>query len=269
MSSLLHALLGVVFLVGCGGGAPETLPPPAPPPTSTVPLPAWVEQRTTEFQQRTRTYLLYVPPNPGTQRLPTLILHHGTGGTGLEMINMWRSMADAERIILIAPKGEHGFGWMVPDDGPMMQIQIVEELKQRSLPIDPRRVYLFGYSNGGDFVFYAGIQQADYFAATAVGFAALRPRQFPMLDLPSRKEPLWYTAGTEDQVFTIEEARATVAALQARSWPLEYMERAGVGHAYDPDLQNPIAWNFLKQHTLPAEPMVTALTPEWLSFALR
>jgi poly(3-hydroxybutyrate) depolymerase len=227
-----------------------------------------VEQRTTAFQGATRTYYLYVPQNAGTQPLPALILHHGTGGIGLEMINMWRSMADSEHIILIAPRGEHGFGWMVPDDGPMMQIQIVEELK-RTLPIDPRRVYLFGYSNGGDFVFYAGIQQASYFAASAIGFAALRPRQFPMLDLPTRKEPLWYTAGTLDMTYTIQEARDTVAALQARNWQLEYMERPGVGHAYDPDLQNPIAWNFLKQHTLPADPVVTPLSQQWLSFALR
>jgi poly(3-hydroxybutyrate) depolymerase len=269
MHWLSQVALAVMLLIGCGGSAPEpTPPPPAPTPTPTAQLPAGVEQRTIVFQQRNRAYYLYVPPNGGNQALPALILHHGSGGTGLELINAWRNLAESERIILIAPRGEHGFGWMVPDDGPMMQIQIMEQLK-RTLAIDARRVYLFGYSNGGDFVFYAGIQQADYFAATAIGFAALRPRQFPMLDLPRRKEPFWYTAGTEDRVYTIEEARATVAALQARTWPLEYMERAGVGHAYDPDLQNPIAWKFLKQHTLPADPVITPLSTQWLFFALR
>jgi poly(3-hydroxybutyrate) depolymerase len=269
MSSLAHALLAVLLLVGCGGSAPETISPPTPPPpTTTAQLPAGVEQRTIVFQQSTRTYYLYVPPDAANQPLPTLILHHGTGGTGLELINAWRNMAANEHIILVAPKGEHGFGWMVPDDGPEMQIQIIQQLTA-SVPIDMRRIYLFGYSNGGDFVLYAAIQQSKYFAAAAIHSAAFRPRQFPMLDIAERKIPLWYSAGTEDPTFTIQECRATVDALRARNWPLDYVERAGQGHAYIAGDSNPLIWAFLRDKSLASDPVPTPLSQQWLSFALR
>jgi poly(3-hydroxybutyrate) depolymerase len=237
-------------------------------PTPASSLPEGVQQRTTTFHQRTRTYLLFVPPSTGTQRLPLIILHHGTGGSGFEQMSAWLELARSERIILIAPKGESPFGWMVPDDGPELQIQLVEDLKL-TLPIDLQRLYLFGYSNGGDFVFYAAIQQSEYFAAAAIHSAALRPRQFPMLDLAPRKIPLWYSAGTEDSLYTIAEARAAVDALRARDWPLDYVERIGRGHEYVPAVSNPLIWEFLRTHSLATQPHVTPLTPEWLQYALR
>lgn len=236
--------------------------------TPAASLPEGVQQRTTIFHQRTRTYLLFVPPSTSTQRLPVIILHHGTGGTGLELISAWIGLARSERIVLIAPKGESRFGWRAPDDGPELQIQLVEELS-RTLPIDVRRLFLFGYSNGGDFGFYAAIQQSEYFAAAAIHSASLRSRQFPMLDLATRKIPLWYSAGTADTRYTVEEARATVEALRSRDWPLDHVVRAGGGHEYDPAVSNPLVWEFLKKHSLPNEPRATALTPEWLQYALR
>jgi poly(3-hydroxybutyrate) depolymerase len=269
MATPASLALLLLLLTACGG-EPDA-PPPTPPPTVTPAqqvLPEGVQERTTEFHQRTRTYLLFVPPSDGTQPMPVVMLHHGTGGTGLELITAWLTLARSEQVILIAPRGESRLGWLVPDDGPELQVQLIDELR-RTLPIDPRRVYLFGYSNGGDFVFYAAIQQSEYFAAAAIHSAALRPRQFPMLDLAPRKIPLWYSAGTEDPIFTIQEARATVDALRARSWPLDYVERTGKGHEYLPAESNSLIWNFLKTRSLPSDPTVTPLSPAWLQYALR
>ena len=90
-----------------------------------------------------------------------------------------------------------------------------------------------------------------------------------MLDLAPRQIPLWYSAGTEDPIFTIQEARDTVNALNTRSWPLSYVERTGRGHEYVPGESNPLIWEFLRTKSLAADPQVTPLTAQWLQYALR
>lgn len=197
-----------------------------------------------------------------------LMLHHGTGGTGEELVRMWMPLAKQHGIVLVAIRGEGRYGWEVPSDGPELQVKLAEELR-KGFPIDERRMYLFGYSNGGDFVLYAAIQQANYFAGACVHQASLRPRQFPMLDLPARKIPLWYSAGEKDTVYPVSETRPTAAELKKRGWPMEHLERSGEGHGVYLNSVNEGCWKFLAKQKLDSDPRVTPLSKEWLKHALK
>jgi polyhydroxybutyrate depolymerase len=224
------------------------------------------ETRTIAWNGRSRTYALFVPASPSGP-LPVVVLHHGTGGSGAQMLAAWRNLAREERILLVAPDGQGKFGWSVPEDGPGMQQHILDTL-QSEYRIDPRRIYLFGYSAGGDFVFYAALQQSKYFAAACIHDASLRPRQFPMLDLAERKIPIFYSVGAEDPVYPIAETRATRKAFEQRKWPLEMTEDPG-GHSYEPAVTNSECWRYLKKQSLPGPPARTPLSGLWLGYALK
>ena len=253
LSGALHALFLAAFLglVTASDARPEGF---------------GAEVRTIVWNGRIRTYSLFVPAPPLSDPLPVVVLHHGTGGSGAQMVGAWRDIAQKRRVILVAPDGKGKFGWSVPDDGPEMQQQILATL-QPEYRIDSRRIYLFGFSAGGDFVFYAALQQSKYFAAACIHDASLRPRQFPMLDLAGRKIPILYSVGAEDPIYPIAEARATRKAFEQRKWPLKMVENLG-GHSYDPSATNPECWGFLKKQSLPAAPERTPLSSLWLSYSL-
>ena len=225
------------------------------------------EVRTLEWRGRARTYALFVPPRPkGTAGYSVVVLQHGTGGSGPGMVEAWKPLAESQHLILVAPNGLGKYGWSVPDDGPELQEAILKQVAAE-FPLDDRRLYLFGFSAGGDFVFYAALQQSRYFAGACVHLASLRPRQFPMLDLAERQIPLYYSAGIEDKIFPLAEATATEAEFQRRKWPFKYVNLP-IGHEYDPSDINPRCWDFLKKQALAEAPASTPLTPQWLGYAL-
>ncbi len=230
-----------------------------------------VEQRTISSGGSQRQYYFFAPTGAcrqGAEPVPALVLHHGTGGDGSEMVSAWLPLAKSERILLIAPTGTGRYGWQAPGDGPDLERDIVEALR-RECALDPRRLYVFGYSAGGDFAFFSAASQSEYYAAAAVHAAALRPRQFAMLDRMPRKLPVAYSIGTRDPVYSLAEARATRDAFDSRRFPLLYTEYEGEGHTYQTDVVNRRAWEFLSRHRLAAEPKYTPLDDAWLGFALK
>lgn len=234
-----------------------------------------VERRTISSGGTQRQYYFFAPPGacrqgaePVPALAPALVLHHGTGGDGSEMVSAWLPLARSERIVLVAPTGTGRYGWQAPGDGPDLERDIVKALR-RECALDPRRLYVFGYSAGGDFALFSAASQSEYYAAAAVHAAALRPRQFAMLDRMPRKLPVAYSIGTRDPVYSLAEARATRDAFQTRRFPLLYTEMEGHGHDYSPVLVNRRAWEFLSRHRLAADPKYTPLDDAWLGFALK
>jgi len=231
------------------------------------------EARQFQLQGKQRQYFLFAPDQacePGARvapPLPVVVLHHGTGGNGSELVATWRELARKENVILIAPTGTGPYGWIAPQDGPELHRVLLDEVKQRCR-VDERRVYIVGFSNGGDFAFYVAIAESKYFAGAAILCAALRPRQFAMLDLAPRKLPLFYMVAERDTAYPLSEAEATRRALAQRKWPFRYRLLQGQSHGYDPAFTTE-AWEFLRPQKLDAPPEFAPLNAQWLGFALR
>src|SRR4051812_7677527 len=56
-----------------------------------------------------RTYAAYVPPNGHPH--PLVILLHGSGGTGRDMVERWRGLAGREGILVAAPDATDPRRW--------------------------------------------------------------------------------------------------------------------------------------------------------------
>lgn len=133
---------------------------------------------------------------------------------------------------------------------------------------DPSRVYLTGFSAGGNGAWFLASHHPDRFAALVVicGFVSefkgkTSPVLYPAIALASAPDqyayvakqvssiPIWIFHGDVDQDVPVEESRKMVAALKAIGANVQYSELPGVNHdAWDPAYNRPdlIGW-MLKQ----------------------
>ena len=205
---------------------------------------------------KTRAYYLYVPPTitPET-KAPLIVMLHGSGRNGITLVEKWKDYAKKEGIILAGPDASNPRGWAAPQDGPDYLFELVEELKKKH-PINPRRVYLFGHSAGACFALHMSLMESEYFAATAIHAGALRGEEAQLIKLAKRKIPISIQVGDSDNFFPLTEVRATRDALKAADMPIDLIEIKNHDHYYYDKASkfNQTAWEFLKQHELPADP---------------
>ena len=124
-----------------------------------------------------RQYLIYIPNSfAGQSKFPMMINIHGYGGNASEhMANAdMRSLADSENFILIYPQGSEldGFPhWNAALNGgdnksSVDDLGFIEALiNSHSDIIDLKRVYAFGYSNGGMMSYALACYKSNLIAA--------------------------------------------------------------------------------------------------------
>jgi len=205
-----------------------------------------------------RVYYLYVPSNiqPSTP-VPLVVMLHAMNRTGSSLVEKWKDLAKKEGFIIAGPdainvKG----GWTAPQDGPEFLHDLVEALKAK-YPVNPRRVYLFGHSNGATFALEMSLLESQYFAATAVHAGALMDEDKDWVELSKRKIPMFIQAGEWDEVYPLKVVRETRDLLKASGFPVELTEMKEHDHWYydkAPKI-NQVAWDFLKKYTLDADPL--------------
>ncbi len=153
------------------------------------------------YQNYTRTYFVHLPPNrtPNTL-LPLVIVLHGGGGKAEGAIRMsgMNSKADKEGFIALYPNGTGLLGnrrltwntWVccgyalrnnVDDVG--FTNALIQKMK-REYPIDPKRIYVTGMSNGGMLTYRLALELSDQIAAVAPVAGAMNDES------PNASEPV-------------------------------------------------------------------------------
>lgn len=162
-----------------------------------------------------RTYLIHIPAcfQEGIA-LPLVLMFHGGGGQArvVSQDTGWIEKSEEACFLVVFPNG-------VPEDpdqpasfsgNPQLwndgsgrfnqdidDVDFIEELITTlitELPIDPRRVYAVGFSNGASMVFRLGIELDHYFAAIAPVAGANWISEFSL----GHNVSLFYLTGTED-----------------------------------------------------------------------
>jgi polyhydroxybutyrate depolymerase len=112
-----------------------------------------------------RTYRLHAPPSP-VRPLPLVVVLHGAGATAQEVERRyhWDPLADREGFAVAYPQGL-ARRW---DDQGSTDVAflgaVLDDIAGR-LPVDTRRVYVTGISNGGVMTYRAGCALARRVAA--------------------------------------------------------------------------------------------------------
>lgn len=202
------------------------------------------------FRDVERSYFRYEPESLGTAP-PVLVLLHGSGRDGDSLIREWRQIADAEGLLLVAPNSADPMEWSPLADPPSFLRAVLDDVAG-SRPVDRNRVYLFGHSAGAVWALQVGLMSSTEIAAVAVHAGLIPDPALPLIEEARRKIPVSIQVGARDPFFPVAAVRVTVDRLIAAGFAPELVEIRGHDHDYYSKAKkvNPVAWAFLKAHTL-------------------
>jgi poly(3-hydroxybutyrate) depolymerase len=226
-----------VFLLGCG-----TASRPA---TAQFPQVAGLAQRQVQFQQIVYPFYVFVPSSyDGTRPLPAVLLIHGGGGNGPDLIGAWKNFAEQNGIVLVGPTLPLG-GAFETAVAPQLYPMIMDAARGE-WNVDGARIYLFGVSAGGYTVFDACMFDSQYFAAGGVFAAVITPGYDWILQRATRKIPVAIYIGDHDEFFTVAQAQSTHDLLAANGFPVKLTIFPNLDHNYGAvaDTVNADVWHF-------------------------
>jgi len=117
-------------------------------------------------------------------------------------------------------------------------IEAIREELSASGSIDTKKMFTFGYSQGGYMSFRFGMDESASMSCLGV-LAAASPIGNSLSASAARKIPVALQIGTNDSA--IGNARSTKTDLEGKAFPLDYHEIAGAGHVPVPgDLNVPL-----------------------------
>ena len=167
------------------------------------------ETRKIESGGERRSYLLYVPSRVAPAPALVLVLH-GRDGSPAGIRQRTRAafdqLADQEGFLVAYPSALHG-AWNTghqyarsnaDDVGFLTALidQLIAEYK-----VDPRRVYVTGFSNGGGMAYWLACASSNRIAALApVSGGLALARMQPCADVSKRPIPLLIIHGTADPI---------------------------------------------------------------------
>lgn len=207
----LTALATVLAVVTAACGPAGRHPPTTAPPSSgTAPAPGTASHTLTVDGQK-RDYAIHIPAGTGTAPLPLVVQLHGGGGNNvnIEKQTGFYDLADQDHFLVASPDGTGGpadrlltwnAGWCCGSalknkvDDVAFISAMLDDLEAH-YPVDPRRIYVTGFSNGAMMTYRLGCALADRIAAIAPVSGALD------LDgcAPSRPVPVLAIHGTADE----------------------------------------------------------------------
>lgn len=184
---------------------------------------------TIESAGETREYLVHLPPGLGTSPVPLVLNFHGFGSNAAEqeILSGMSTLADDAGFIVVYPQGLGDTpAWRIgPGEAFEKDRDFVGDLLaelETVYPIDRRRVFATGMSNGGGFVHRLGCEMADRFAAIApVSGAYLLPEPCR----PTRPLPVLAFHGTGDRIVPYDGAGK--ALLPIPTWAAGWAARDG------------------------------------------
>lgn len=216
--------------------------------------------RQVTIERESYHYQVYVPPEfPADKKWPVIVYLHGNGAQGDDGIKQMtgglagliRSGRSHIPAIVVFPQARRGTRWSTP----VMEDQVIASLEAtvKEFACDSSRLYLIGYSMGGQGVLRMASRWPDRFAAlvdisgTVIARSpsatdrdiAMDIRTHPWLaeeDLYSalaqiiREVPIWIFHGKKDDKVPVEQSRHLAEALRGKGVGVRYTEYADGGH---------------------------------------
>ncbi len=237
-------------LSGCVQSAPE------PQPTSS--LAEGTRVVVLEFDGLDREYTVVNPAATGAERLPVLIALHGAGGSAEQfaLVSGLPEAAQDHGFVLVVPDGTGGGEgrrtWNAgaccgPAAGSVDDVgflaRVIDDVKA-SFPVDPTRIYIAGFSNGGMLAYRAACELGAGIRGIAVVAGAQNVAECPAPD----EVALVAVHGTDDAIVPYSGGERRLRGAQAGPWQTEsfensvgfWVERDGCGEPAEIERSGPV-----------------------------
>lgn len=172
--------------------------------------------------------LLYLPPEYDTgQQWPLIVWLHGSGERGrhlsdLDRYGLPKFLAEGDDLpaMVLSPQCAQDFYW-----DPAVVFSVIDEVRSR-YPVNPRRIYLVGYSMGAYGVWDALAAAPDRFAAAV----ALAGGGNPQSVSPPTDCLIWAVHGSDDKNVLSQRTKEMVEAYRSEGWQVKHSLLRGMGH---------------------------------------
>ena len=202
----------------------------------------------------------HVPAGEGP--FPTVLALHGWGASAHDLIGLAPILNRGEALVLSPqgpvgiriPNGPVGYGWYPLGEGAQgdpAEVTRASELvlafldaAQERYPIDPRKIVLLGFSQGGALAFDLALRDSSRFAGMAGLSCWLSSQLAEQIQPESAHQslPVLLVHGTEDPMVPVERAREARQRLTALGVALTYREYE-MGHEISVEaLRDIVTW---------------------------
>ena len=181
MGGGLLTLIAAILLISsaaCGQAAPKPTPTPLLTATPAPTIQPGVSTRTLTVGSLKRTYILHIPPGlDSLNPVPVVFVFHGytMSAAIMPIMSGFNDIADTDGFLVVYPNG-YARSWNASgccgaavnkniDDLAFVR-QMLADLGT-IVPIDPKRIYASGFSNGAVFSYRLACEMSDTFAAIA------------------------------------------------------------------------------------------------------
>jgi phospholipase/carboxylesterase len=234
------ALAGAGLLAGCGVRLPVSpgsseaaarlTARPQPEPTATLPAPG---TQPLDLGVE-RPPLLQVPPGlVAGSAAPLVVALHGAGGDAEAGLGILGDLADQRGLLVLAP-ASRGSTWDAVTGSGDRDAAVLDQALARvfsTVPVDPGRVAVAGFSDGASYALGLGLANGDLFGrvvAFSPGFVAGTAR--------AGRPAVFVSHGDADDVLPVDRtSRRIVRALRDDGYDVTYREFPG-GHAVPPEV---------------------------------
>ena len=196
-------------------------------------------------------HTIYEPTGDGP--FPTILTLHGRGANAFDLLGLAPHICSG-RFLVICPQGPletpiapdaMGYAWYPmslggpPDAAAILSSQVL--LKDfldeclRHYPIDPKKLVVLGFSQGGVMAYSLALANPERFAALAILSSWLPKELLPQLNVNDAVQslPTLIQHGTQDSMIEVARARSSVETLRELHVPLTYREYE-MGHEIRP-----------------------------------
>jgi len=186
-------------------------------------------------------------PRPGTEKLPAVVLLHGSGGVGTNVVD-WENEFNAMGVATFVLDAFTGRGLVSTstNQGSLGRLAMTYdayralEVLEKHSRIDPQRIAVMGFSRGGQAALYSSVKRFQKMHGPASGrdFAAYIPfyascgTTFVANDEVS-PSPIRMFHGAADNYVPVAPCRGYVERLKVKGANVTLTEYAGAHHVFD------------------------------------
>ena len=180
-----------------------------------------------------RDALIHMPANVTASKLPLLVLLHGAGGSGAGILKRLGAAAETAGIAVLAPDSRDGTwdairGGFGPD---VMFLNRALERVFETVPVDPTKVTVGGFSDGATYALSLGLINGELFRR----ILAFSPG-FIVEGSLHGKPRIFVSHGTGDPILPIDRcSRVIVPGLKKSGYDVTFREFEG-GHTVPPEI---------------------------------
>jgi predicted esterase len=175
--------------------------------------------------------LLLAPP-------PLLVLLHGAGGNGADMLEAFRPHADRLRFAILAPQSI-GTTWPVGRPLGGEEIAAIDAALAAAfarVPVDPKRIGIGGFSDGASYALSLGFANGGLFS----DILAFSPGGF-VGEASARKPRVFIGHGRSDGVLPFRNAKDMESQIRRAGYDVEFHAFAGGHRMTEPEIDAALA----------------------------